>query len=79
MEKGLSLCTVRVQDSQRTETLYMAYRSGLHAAQLAAAEFGISRRFGLQSPISPESLDKQLSWEPHWEVSRPSFQSASLF
>ena len=79
LEKGSSQCTVRVQDSGQTETLYMAYRSGLRAARLAAAEFAISRRLGTRSPITPESLDQQLSWEPYRETSRNCPQSPALF
>jgi hypothetical protein len=79
VEKGSSQCTVRVQDSGQNGTLYMAYRSGLRAARLAAAEFAISRSLGIESRISPESLDKQLSWEPYREAPRNSCPSPALF
>jgi hypothetical protein len=58
--------TLRIQDSRLTETFYTARRSGLRAAQTAAAEYAIFRVLGTESRISPNRLAQELTWQPYW-------------
>jgi hypothetical protein len=58
--------TLRVQDSARTVTLYIAHRSGARAAQFAAAEFAIFRVLGPESRLSPDRLAQELKWQEVW-------------
>ena len=51
--------TLRVRDSKSSETLYMAHRGGVRAAQSAANDFA-SFRFTCDSS-SPE-----LKWQAYW-------------
>jgi hypothetical protein len=51
--------TLRVRDSKSSETLYMAHRGGVRAAQSAATDFA-SFRFTCDSS-SPE-----LKWQAYW-------------
>lgn len=66
VEAEASQWTLRVQDSGRSQTLYIAYRGGASAAQVAAAEFAIFRVLGPASPVSPARLAKELKWQEYW-------------
>jgi hypothetical protein len=54
----------RIANSERT--LYTAYRDSVRGARLAAAEFAIFQRLGFASPLTPERLAGELSWQSYW-------------
>ena len=68
VEAGASQCAITVQGPRKAETLYTAYRSGMHAARVAAAEFAIFRQLGFESRLTPDRLEQELSWEPYWQA-----------
>ena len=57
--------TLRVQDSTKGDTLYVAHRGAAAAAQVAAADFAIIRVLGPQSRVNPERLVKELTWQEY--------------
>ena len=67
VETDSSQWTLRVQDGARNEMLYTAFRSGIRAAQLAAAEFAILRVQGFDSRMVPDRLASELDWKEYWQ------------
>ncbi len=65
VEGGSGDWTLRVQDSAKQQTLYLAYRGGARAAKVAAAEFAIFLRLGPQSRMSPDRLANELNWQSY--------------
>jgi hypothetical protein len=66
VESGCDEWTLRVEETGTRNVLYTAHRGGAAAAQLAAAEFGISRVLGFASRVSPQQLAGNLSWRVHY-------------
>ena len=57
---------LHVQDPAKNETLYTAYRGGMRAAKIAAAEFAIFEVLGPESRVSPDRLAGELKWQEYW-------------
>jgi|SRR5580692_3373689 hypothetical protein len=56
---------LHVQDSA-LHNLYTAYRVGPEAAQVAAAEYAISRTSGFANSINANRLARELNWQAYW-------------
>ena len=66
VESGCDEWTIRVEDSATRRLLYTARRGCVSAAQVAAAEYGISHILGFSAPLTPARLAADLPWRKHY-------------
>jgi hypothetical protein len=66
VESGCGEWTLRVEDTSSHRLLYTARRGCASAAQVAAADYGISHTLGFSAPLSPARLAADLPWRQQY-------------